>query len=82
MRAIRQFSNASLAPQVTPLHLAIVLFEDPEGIGRQAVLKCANKDTLRSIIRVLKKKLVRLPHVSPPPDQASTCSTLQAAPSR
>ncbi len=55
---------------MTPLHLAIVLFEDPEGIGRQAVLKCAGEDTLRSIIRVLKKKLVKLPQVNPPPDQA------------
>ena len=62
----------SFYAQVTPVHLAVVLFEDPEGIGRQAVLKCANEDTLRSIVRVLKKKLVRLPQVSPPPDQAST----------
>ena len=58
--------------QVTPVHLAVVLFEDPEGIGRQAVLKCANEDALRSIVRVLKKRLVKLPQISPPPDQAST----------
>ena len=64
----------SFYAQVTPVHLAVVLFEDPEGIGRQAVLKCANEDTLRSIVRVLKKRLVRLPQVSPPPDQASTFS--------
>ena len=62
----------SFSAQVTPVHLAVVLFEDPEGIGRQAVLKCAYEDTLRSIVRVLKKKLVRLPQISPPPDQAST----------
>ncbi len=59
--------------QVTPLHLAIVLFEDPEGIGRQAVLKCASEDALRSIVRVLKKKLVKLPQINPPPDQARPC---------
>ncbi|KAK9844178.1 hypothetical protein WJX81_007123 [Elliptochloris bilobata] len=63
--------------QVTPLHLAIVVFEDSEGIGRQAVLKCANEDALRSIVRVLKKKLVRLPQVSPPPDQAEIGNELR-----
>lgn len=53
------------------MHIAIKLFEDPEGIARQAVLRNSNEETLRSILRVLKKKLVRLPSVDPPPDQVS-----------
>ena len=47
--------------QLTPVHLAVVLLEDPEGLASQAVLKNANEETLRSILRVLKKKLVRVP---------------------
>ena len=57
--------------QVTPVHVAIKLLEDPEGIAKQAILRNSNEETLRSILRVLNKKLVRLPSVDPPPDQVS-----------
>lgn len=57
--------------QVTPVHAAVALFEDPEGLAKQAVLRNSNEETLRSILRVLKKKLVRLPSVDPSPDQVS-----------
>jgi ATP-dependent Clp protease ATP-binding subunit ClpB len=60
--------------QVTPVHAAITLFEDPEGLAKQAVLRHSNDETLRSILRVLKKRLVRLPSVDPPPDQVSQTS--------
>ncbi|KAK9916599.1 hypothetical protein WJX75_004717 [Coccomyxa subellipsoidea] len=56
--------------QVTPIHVAIKLLEDPEGIAKQAILRNSNEETLRSILRVLNKKLVRLPSIDPPPDQA------------
>ncbi len=62
--------------QLAPVHAAITLFEDPEGIARQAVLKNADEETLRSILRLLKKKLVKLPAVDPPPDQVSTTRQL------
>jgi ATP-dependent Clp protease ATP-binding subunit ClpB len=57
--------------QVTPIHVAIKLLEDPEGIAKQAILRNSNEETLRSILRVLNKKLVRLPSIDPPPDQVS-----------
>ena len=38
-----------------------VLFEDPEGLAKQAVMREGSDETLRSILRVLRKKLVRLP---------------------
>ena len=55
--------------QISPVHIAIVLFEDPEGLAKQAVLREGSDETLRSILRVLKKKLVRLPSVDPPPER-------------
>jgi ATP-dependent Clp protease ATP-binding subunit ClpB len=57
---------------LSPIHAAIVLFEDPEGIAKQAVLRNASEETLRSILRLLKKKLVKLPAIDPPPDQVRT----------
>lgn len=55
--------------QISPVHMAIVLFEDPEGLAKQAVLREGSNETLRSILRVLKKMLVRLPAIDPPPEQ-------------
>lgn len=34
---------------LTTLHVAVVLFEDEEGVAPQAVLKIGNQDTLRSV---------------------------------
>lgn len=48
--AINQASSVALEnshQQLTPVHLAITLFEDPEGIACQAVLKHGSKETLR-----------------------------------
>ena len=50
--------------QLTPLHVAITLFEDPEGLAKTAIGKIASDETWRSALRVLKRKLVRLPSVS------------------
>ncbi|KAK9810143.1 hypothetical protein WJX72_005514 [[Myrmecia] bisecta] len=59
--------------QITPLHLAVVLFENPEGLAKQAVLKVASTpdETWLSILRTLRRRLVRLPSVSPAPDEVS-----------
>ena len=54
-------------PQLTALHLAVALLEDPEGLAKQAVLRASNEQTYLSLLRVLKKRLVRLPSVSPLP---------------
>jgi ATP-dependent Clp protease ATP-binding subunit ClpB len=68
--------NASLAlaqeeshQQVTPVHLALVLFEEPEGVARQVCLKVGSEDTWRSICRVLRKHLVKLPKIEPAPEE-------------
>ena len=47
---INQASNLALEnnhQQLTPVHLAITLLEDPEGLAQQAVLKHGNEETLR-----------------------------------
>ncbi|GBG00245.1 chaperone [Raphidocelis subcapitata] len=48
--------------QVTPLHLAVPVFD--EGLGKQAVAKAAGNDAWASLCRTLRKRLVRLPKVS------------------
>lgn len=55
--------------QLTPVHLAIAIFEDNEGIGKQAAVKSAGEETYKSLLRTLRKRLVRLPAIDPPPDQ-------------
>lgn len=77
LNAAQQLAQDHSHQQITPLHLAIVLFEDAEGISRQAVLRVSNEETVKSILRVLKKQMVRLPSVEPPPDQAELSSSLR-----
>ena len=77
LNAAQQLAQEHSHQQITPTHVAIVLFEDEEGISKQAVLRAANVETLRSILRVLKKQVVRLPSVDPPPDQADLSASLR-----
>ena len=77
LSAAQQLAQENGHQQVTPVHLAIVLHEDEEGIGKHVILRVANDETVRSILRVLKKQLVRLPTVDPPPDQADLSSALR-----
>ena len=71
IRAASELAQDNGHAQISPVHLAIALFEDPEGLAKQAVLREGNDETLRSILRVLKKKLVRQPSVDPPPERVS-----------
>ena len=63
--------------QVTPLHVATALFEDAEGLAKTAVKKFDTNDTWRAILRVLNRKLVRLPSISPAPDEVFASSELR-----
>ena len=50
VEAINQASELAIEnnhQQLSPIHLAIVLLEDSEGLAQQAVLKQGNDDTLR-----------------------------------
>jgi ATP-dependent Clp protease ATP-binding subunit ClpB len=77
LSSAQELAQESSHAQLTPVHLAVVLFEDPEGIAKQAVLKVGNEETLKSIIRVLRKKLVRLPAISPAPDQVDLSNDMK-----
>lgn len=63
--------------QVTPVHVATALFEDPEGLAKTAVRKFGTEETLRAILRVLNRKVVRLPSISPTPDEVFASSELR-----
>eukprot|EP00887_Chlorella_sp_A99_P002690 scaffold6.g2690.t1 len=79
VNAARDLALEKSHQQLTPLHVATALFDDPEGIARQArlargsrsqlpppqaVLRAGNEDSLKSLLRVLHRALVRLPAVS------------------
>ena len=61
----REHSN----PTLTAAHLASVLADDAGGVVPAALAKLGGDDAARSVSRTLKKKVVRLPSVSPAPDQ-------------
>lgn len=45
--------------QLSTIHVAVALFEDPEGIAKQSVLRVAGEESYRSVVRVLRRTLVR-----------------------
>lgn len=47
------------------------LEEPPLFLGSQACLKVGTEETYRAVLRVLRKRLVRLPTVDPAPDQVA-----------
>lgn len=51
--------------------------QEPQGIARSAVLRISGEEAWRSSVRVLRKRLVRLPKVEPAPDQVSSGRELQ-----
>lgn len=63
--------------QLTPTHLAIALFEDDAGIARSATLKIGAEDGWHSIKRILRRRLDKLPRVTPPPDEVAMGKDLQ-----
>ncbi|GLI67219.1 hypothetical protein VaNZ11_011143 [Volvox africanus] len=56
---------------LTPLHLAVVLFEEPQGIARSATSRAGGDEAWRSCTRVLRRRLAKLPKVQPAPDSVS-----------
>lgn len=65
LNAAHQLASEHSHQQLTPIHVAIVLFEDPEGVALAALRKAApGPDALQSVLRMLRKALVRLPAVT------------------
>jgi ATP-dependent Clp protease ATP-binding subunit ClpB len=43
LSAAAELAQESSHQQLSPIHLAIVMFEDPEGIGKQAAVKAGGE---------------------------------------
>ncbi|KAG2488361.1 hypothetical protein HYH03_013051 [Edaphochlamys debaryana] len=63
----KEEGNATL----TPTHLAVVIFEEPQGIGRSAAARDGGDDKWKSVITVLRRRLTKLPKIDPAPDSVS-----------
>ncbi|KAL5990099.1 Chaperone protein ClpB1 [Asimina triloba] len=63
--------------QFTPLHIALALISDPNGILRQAVTCAGGGDeAANSFERVLKQSMKKIPSQHPPPDQVPASTSL------
>ncbi|KAK8694995.1 hypothetical protein V6N13_072537 [Hibiscus sabdariffa] len=62
--------------QFTPLHLAVALVSDPNGVFYQAISNTGGENAAQSVDRVFKQALKKLPSQSPPPDEVPASSSL------
>ncbi|GMH21550.1 hypothetical protein Nepgr_023392 [Nepenthes gracilis] len=63
--------------QLTPLHLAVALLSDPNGLFHQAIANAAGSDeAVNSVERVYNKALKSLPSQTPPPDEVPASTSL------
>ncbi|KAJ6676882.1 CHAPERONE PROTEIN CLPB3 CHLOROPLASTIC [Salix viminalis] len=63
--------------QITPLHLAVALISDPNGILRQAVANAGDgENAAQAAERVFNQVLKKLPSQSPPPDEVPPSTSL------
>ncbi|GBG79085.1 hypothetical protein CBR_g28800 [Chara braunii] len=64
--------------QITPLHLAVALLNDADGIFQQSVKAAAGgrSDSLTTVERVLREALGKLPTQNPPPDEITASPAL------
>ncbi len=77
LQSAMEFAQEAGNPELTPLHLALALFDDEDGVAKQAALKIGNVETYRSILRVLRRRMERLPTQQPPPDQIPPSAELR-----
>lgn len=61
---------------LTPVHLAAALLAE-DGVARQVLTGVGNEQTWQSVQRLINKKLVRLPSISPTPEDISASPDLQ-----
>ncbi|KAF9612254.1 hypothetical protein IFM89_038676 [Coptis chinensis] len=64
-------------PQITPIHLALSLISDKNGIFYQAMSNVGGGDeSAKSVERVLNQALKKIPSQTPPPDQVPPSTSL------
>eukprot|EP01119_Soliformovum_irregulare_P013267 TRINITY_DN3519_c0_g1_i1.p1 TRINITY_DN3519_c0_g1~~TRINITY_DN3519_c0_g1_i1.p1 ORF type:complete len:885 (+),score=322.13 TRINITY_DN3519_c0_g1_i1:72-2726(+) len=69
LRAAQEIAIEEKNAQMTPIHLALAIFAEPQGLG-QSVCKKAGAEP-QAVERSLRKALVRLPVQDPPPLEVS-----------
>jgi len=79
VNAARDLALEEQQQQLSPLHLAAVMIEDQQGIAKQAILKASSDDAYRSLMRLVRKAIARLPKVEPPPDEIYLGADLKKA---
>ncbi|KAK9066581.1 hypothetical protein SSX86_013904 [Deinandra increscens subsp. villosa] len=62
--------------QFTPLHIAVSLISDPNGIFRQAISNAGGEEAGNSAERVFNQALKKLPSQSPAPDEVPASTSL------
>ncbi|KAM3269184.1 hypothetical protein P3S67_031148 [Capsicum chacoense] len=63
--------------QLTPLHMAVALISDHNGIFCQAIVNAAgSEDTANGVERVFNQAKKKIPSQTPPPDQAPASTSL------
>lgn len=79
LNAAQQLALERSQQQLSAVHAAFALFQDPQGVGKQAALKVGGQDAHAAILRTLKKALDTQPTVSPAPEEVYLSSDLKKA---
>lgn len=67
VNAARDLALEEQHQELHPIHLAIVMVEDPEGIAKHAIMKHGGDAAYKSVVRLLRRRLVVLPKLEPTP---------------
>jgi ATP-dependent Clp protease ATP-binding subunit ClpB len=67
VNAARDLALEEQHQELHPIHMAIVMVEDPEGLAKHAILKQGGDASYKSVVRLLRRRLVVLPKVEPAP---------------
>ena len=67
VNAARDLALEEQHQELHPIHLAIVMVEDPEGIAKHAIMKQGGDAAYKSVVRLLRRRLVVLPKLEPAP---------------
>lgn len=77
LAAAHELAMSAGHAQFTPLHLAVALISDPSGIFSQAIASAGGgEEAAKSVERVFKQALRKLPSQSPPPDEIPASTSL------
>lgn len=75
----RELALDSSQQTLGALHVALVLFEDAEGVAKQAVLKLGGESAYKSVLRVLNRAQQAQPRVDPAPEEVFLAADLKKA---